>query len=118
MELVEENPKVVNPDKETMHQVNINLQDSFNSNLKMEGPITYKKLLIYYTNKIYDNLNPDTKMLIVNVMAFILYLISLIGCKKGEENVCVTDFMVQFVIEGILVLINSIIITINIWLKK
>jgi len=116
MELVEENPKVVNPDKETMHQVNINLQDSFNSNLKMEGPITYKKLLIYYTNKIYDNLNPDTKMLIVNVMAFILYLISLIGCKKGEENVCVTDFMVQFVIEGILVLINSIIITINIWL--
>ncbi len=58
----------------------------------------------------------DVKILTINIIGFIFYLISLIGCEKGEENVCVTDFIVQFVLEGILVIINAFIVTLNIWL--
>ena len=58
---------------------------------------------------------------ILNVFGFILYYFSLIGCHKGEENLCVTDFFVQFYILGFLLFLDSIIIsstlTLILWKK-
>ena len=95
---------------------------------------TNSRMEIFTNNNIFQELNnfskkgrilnmikraykhTDIKILTINIIGFIFYLISLIGCEKGEENVCVTDFIVQFVLEGILVIINAFIVTLNIWL--
>ncbi len=52
-------------------------------------------------------------ILILNIFGFILYYISLIGCHKGAENLCVTDFFVQFYILAALLIIDCIIINNN-----
>ena len=109
MELVEESQTKTDKDDE-----NINNNNQDNNNLKTITIFKIKKLILNFKNDIYDKLNLDTKFLLLNIFAFILYLISLIGCEKGEENICVTDFIIQFVLEGILVIINSIIVAINI----
>ena len=66
---------------------------------------------------IYDiKTNINKQIFIINIISFLFYLVSLIGCQKGEENACVTDFIVQFVLEGVIVIINGLIISINICL--
>lgn len=60
--------------------------------------------------------NANKKIFIINIISFFFYIISLIGCEKGEENACVTDFIVEFVLEGVIVIINGLIISINICL--
>lgn len=96
---------------------NLSSADSYNYPLQIRDSLRNKiNVIILNINKFKNNLNLDFKILIVNFIAFILYLISLIGCEKGEENVCVTDFIIQFVLEGVLVILNALLLSIDICL--
>lgn len=59
---------------------------------------------------------PNISTLILNIFGFILYFFSLIGCHKGAENLCVTDFFVQFYILAFLLIIDCIIVSITLTL--
>ncbi len=96
------------------------LSDRENFKLK-ESHLGVKKYIdfaiIRILQYIYDiKNNANKKIFIINVISFLFYIISLIGCAKGEENACVTDFIVEFVLEGVIVIINGLIISINICL--
>ena len=55
-------------------------------------------------------------ILLLNIIGIILYRISLIGCYGGEENYCITHFVVQFKILGSLLIISSLIVSVTICL--
>ena len=57
------------------------------------------------------NKNLDTNIILLNILGFILYIISLYGCHGGAENYCVTTFIKIFIFLGILDIIDSIIVT-------
>ena len=80
---------------------------------KEENIKIYKNLFSEIKKQLKDN---DNKIIIANFIAFIFYLISLIGCEKGEENLCVTDFIVEFILEGVIVMLNGLLISIEIFL--
>ena len=56
----------------------------------------------------------DYKILILNIIGIIFYQISLIGCYGGEENYCITEFITQFIILGILLILSSLFVSITI----
>ena len=56
----------------------------------------------------------DYKILILNIIGIIFYRISLIGCYGGEENYCITEFITQFIILGILLILSSLFVSITI----
>ena len=58
----------------------------------------------------------DYKILILNIIGIIFYQISFIGCHGGEENYCITEFVTQFIILGILLIISTLIVSITITL--
>ena len=64
--------------------------------------------------KKFKNLN--FIMLIINIIGIIFHQISFIGCHGGEENYCVTEFLVQFTILGSLLIISTLIVSISITL--
>jgi len=88
-----------------------------NSSIKYKFLNTFNKLKKFlkksfsFPSKILNKF-----ILILNIIGFILYFFSLIGCHKGEENLCVTDFFVQFYILAALLIIDCIIISITITL--
>ena len=50
----------------------------------------------------------DFKLLIINLILYILYIISLEDCNKGEEDGCIDDNIPTFIFQGILVEINAL----------
>ena len=91
---------------------NFNIKESY-SGVKSYVDYTIIRVLQY----VYDiKSNANKKIFIINIISFIFYKISLIGCEKGEENACVTDFIVEFVLEGVIVILNGLLISINICL--
>ena len=58
-----------------------------------------KKIFLNYFDKI---------LLIINIILYILYIISLEDCNKGEEDGCVDDNMPTFIFQGVLVEINAL----------
>ena len=99
----------------TNASINNNKTDIFDllKSRKEENIKIYKNLFSEIKKQLKDN---DNKIIIANFIAFIFYLISLIGCEKGEENLCVTDFIVEFILEGVIVMLNGLLISIIIFL--
>ena len=58
----------------------------------------------------------DYKILILNIIGLIFYQISFIGCHGGEENYCITEFVTQFIILGLLLTLSSLFVGITIFL--
>ena len=58
----------------------------------------------------------DYKILILNIIGIIFYQISFIGCHGGEENYCITEFVTQFIILGLLLTLSSLFVGITIFL--
>ena len=57
-----------------------------------------KKSLNYY----------DIILLIINIFLYLLYIISLEDCNKGEEDGCIDDNIPTFIFQGVLVEINAL----------
>ena len=76
-----------------------------------ENVIKKQKNNIFKKFKNIFNVQIDRGLLILNFFGFFIYFISLIGCHKGEENKCVTDFKKQFYFLGFLIIIDSIILS-------
>ena len=67
-----------------------------------------KKDYFSFKKKIFLNWNFDKKLLILNIILYILYIISLEDCNKGEEDGCVDDNIQTFIFQGVLVEINAL----------
>ena len=50
----------------------------------------------------------DKKIIIINIILYILYIISLEDCNKGEEDGCVDDNTSTYIFQGVLVEINAL----------
>ena len=85
-----------------------------NENIK-EKLLKYKKLFLTNFNKLKIKIKkyPNISILIMNIFGMLLYGISLKGCYGGAENYCATTFIKIFVLLGILVLIDSFLISIT-----
>ena len=96
------------------------INTSFTSILKKDEKIQLHKTKNILPKTIYTNSNCqiekknknlDTNIILLNILGFILYIISLYGCHGGAENYCVTTFIKIFIFLGILDIIDSIIVT-------
>jgi hypothetical protein len=67
-----------------------------------------KKDCFSFEKKIYFKYF-DILLFIINIILYILYIISLEDCNKGEEDGCVDDNIPTFIFQGVLVEINALI---------
>ena len=57
----------------------------------------------------------DIIILCLNIILYILYIISLEDCNKGEESGCVDDNLSTFIFQGILVEINALLYSLELF---
>ena len=69
---------------------------------------------IFSLKKINLN-NFDYTLIINNIILYILYIISLQDCNKGEENGCIDNNIPTFIFQGILVEINALFYSLEIF---
>ena len=91
--------------------------EEINENNKFINYYFNKKIKNYYfliSKNIFTNYF-DIILLCLNIILYILYIISLEDCNKGEESGCVDDNLSTFIFQGILVEINALLFSLELF---
>ena len=102
--------------KDTTRSQELSTEFNFGNSKNVEKiPLNqHKKKKSSSIKVLFQNLN--IQILFLNIIGIIFYKISFIGCHGGEENYCITEFVTQFIILGILLIISTLIVSITITL--